>query len=362
LSTAAPRSPRLASIDALRGLTVAAMLLVNYPGSWSHVWAPLRHARWHGTTPTDFIFPWFLLIVGLSIGLAFGPKLDAGRTHDAALRRALLLRGMRIFVLGLVLNLATWLLLDTRGFRLMGVLQRIGICFACVGLIAIHLRNVRAQWALLAALLLGYWALLASGGPLEPGHNIADRVDNAVLGPLAYALDRSTGRYSDPEGLLSTLPAIGTTLLGLLASRWLRAGNTSRLWVAGVAAVAAGGAWSLALPLNKALWTPSYVLWTGGFGLLAVAGAHELIDRRGWPALGTSLGLNAITVYAGTWLLFCVLMALGVLQWLNQHLFSQPLAPLVGPEAASFAFAVAFLAPWCLLAVWARRRGWRITI
>lgn len=357
-----PASSRLASIDALRGLTVAAMLLVNYPGSWSHVWAPLRHAKWHGTTPTDFIFPWFLLIVGLSIGLAFGPKLGAGRTHDAVLTRALLLRGARIFALGLVLNLATWLLLDTRGFRLMGVLQRIGICFACVGLIAIYLRNVRAQWALLAALLLGYWALLAAGGSLEPGENIADRIDNAVLGPLAYALDRTTGRYSDPEGLLSTLPAIATTLLGLLASGWLRAGNTSRLWTAGVVATVAGGLWSLVLPLNKALWTPSYVLWTGGFGLLAVALAHELIDRRGWPALGASLGVNAITVYAGSWLLFCVLLALGAMRPLYQQAFELPITPLLGPEAASFAFAVAFLAPWCVLAVWARRRGWRITI
>lgn len=359
---ATPASSRLASIDALRGLTVAAMLLVNYPGSWSHVWAPLRHAKWHGATPTDFIFPWFLLIVGLSIGLAFGPKLDAGRTHDAALTRALLLRGLRIFALGLVLNLATWLLLDTRGFRLMGVLQRIGLCFACVGLIAIYLRSVRAQWAVLAALLLGYWALLAAGGSLEPGANTADRVDHAVLGPLAYALDRNTGRYSDPEGLLSTLPAIGTTLLGLLASRWLRAGRISRLCAAGVVAVVAGGLWSLVLPINKALWTPSYVLWTGGFGLLAVALAHELIDRRGWPALGASLGVNAITVYAGSWLLFCALTAPGVLRWLYEHLFAQAITPVLGPEAASFAFAAAFLAPWCLLAAWARRRGWRITI
>lgn len=359
---AAPASSRLASIDALRGLTVAAMLLVNYPGSWSHVWAPLRHAQWHGATPTDFIFPWFLLIVGLSIGLAFGPRLDAGRAHDATLTWALLLRGARIFVLGLVLNLAGWLLLDTRGFRLMGVLQRIGICFACVGLVAIYLRNVRVQWAVFAALLLGYWALLAADGPLEPGQNIADRIDNAVLGPLAYALDRNTGRYSDPEGLLSTLPAIGTTLLGLLASRWLRAGQTSRLWMAGAAAVVAGGLWSLVLPLNKALWTPSYVLWTGGFGLLAVALAHELVDRRGWPAWGASLGVNAITAYAGTWLVFCVLVASGVMRPLYQQVFAAPITPVLGPEAASFAFAVAFLAPWCVLAVVARRRGWRITI
>jgi predicted acyltransferase len=338
------------------------MLLVNYPGSWSHVWPPLRHAQWHGATPTDFIFPFFLLIVGVSIGLAFGPRLDAGRPGRNELAGAALQRAARIFVLGLALNLAAWLLLGTRGFRLMAVLQRIGICFACVALVAIYLRSARAQWALFATLLLGYWALLVAGGSLQPGDNLADRIDNAVLGPLAYALDRSTGRYSDPEGLLSTLPAIATTLLGLRAADWLRSGQLSRLWAAGALAAVAGGLWSLVLPFNKALWTSSYVLWTGGFALLAVALAHELIDRRGWPALGASLGVNAITVYAGSWLLFCVLVALGVLKPLYQQVFEAPLAPLFGPEAASFAFAAAFLAPWCVLAVFARRRGWRISI
>jgi predicted acyltransferase len=361
---------RINSIDAMRGLTVAAMLLVNDAGDWSHIYPWLEHTAWHGCTPADFIFPIFMLIVGVSIELSLGRKLDAaggaGPGVRAELVRAVLLRGLRIVLLGVALNVVAMLLLDGRGFRLFGVLQRTGICFAAAGLIAIHVRGARAQWAILAAALLGYWALLMAGGSLEPALNLSDRIDTALLGPLAYQYDPATGLAHEPEGILGTLPALGTVILGMRAGAWLRAGQLRTLAVAGAAAMALGGAWSLAqpwpLPLNKQLWTSSFVLWTGGFGMLAIALAHWLIDVRGWPALGRAMGVNAIAAYAGSWVASCVLDSSGVMAPLYRHVFADPLTPLFGPQAASLAFAASFTAVFWLAMAYAGKRGWKLTI
>lgn len=282
--------PRFVSVDALRGLTVAAMLLVNNPGDWNHVYAPLQHAQWHGCTPTDLIFPFFLFVVGVSAALGISPRVEAGADRTQ-LQRGVLLRAGRIVALGLLLHLLAWWLLDKDHFRPWGVLQRIGLCFAAVGLLAIHAR-VRTQWLCLFAILFGYWGLLAWGGTYAPFENLASRIDTALLGPLVYQFDAATGHGHDPEGLLSTLPAIATALLGLRAGDWLRRGTTKHLWRAGVIALAAGALWSLWLPFNKNLWTSSYVLWTGGWAMLASAACHALIDRRGWPALGRSFGVK----------------------------------------------------------------------
>jgi len=352
---------RINAIDAIRGLTVAAMLLVNDAGDWSHIYPWLEHAQWHGCTPADFIFPVFMLIVGVSISLAMGRQLDAGAA-TAPLARAVLLRGARIVLLGVALNVVSMLSMDGHGFRLLGVLQRTGICFAAAGLLAIYLRGARAQWAALGALLLGYWALLLAGGSLEPALNLADRIDTALLGKLSYQYDAASSLAHEPEGLLSTLPSLGTVILGLRAGEWLRRGRTGALAIAGAAAMLLGGLWSLALPLNKQLWTPSFVLWTGGFGMLAIALAHRLIDGRGWPALGRAMGINAIAVYAGAWIATCLLSYSGVMGPLYQHLFRTPLTPLIGQEGASATFAAAFTAMFWLAAACAGRRGWRVTI
>ena len=149
---------RINSIDAVRGLTVAAMLLVNDAGDWSHVYPWLEHAEWHGCTPPDFIFPIFMLIVGVSINLAFSPRLDAG-ADTAPLARSVLWRAARIVLLGIALHVVAMLLLNGRGFLLFGVLQRTGICFAAAGLMAIYLRSARAQWTAFVAILLGYCGL-----------------------------------------------------------------------------------------------------------------------------------------------------------------------------------------------------------
>ncbi|WP_343732854.1 heparan-alpha-glucosaminide N-acetyltransferase domain-containing protein [Duganella sp.] len=352
---------RINSVDAVRGLTVAAMLLVNDAGDWSHIYPWLEHAPWHGCTPADFIFPVFMLMVGMSLQLALGRQLDAG-APTAPMARAVLLRGARIVLLGVALNVVSLLTMGGHGFRLLGVLQRIGICFALAGMIAIYLRSARAQWAALAAILLGYWALLAGGGGVEPNANLPDRIDTAVLGALSYQWDAATGLAHEPEGILSTLPSLGTVILGMRAGDWLRNGRIATLAVGGAAAMVIGGLWSLALPLNKQLWTSSFVLWTGGFGMLAIALAYQLIDVRGWPPLGRAMGVNAINAYAGSWLAACALAASGAMGPLYERVFRAPLTPLFGPEFASLAFAAAFTAVFWIAMAYAYKRGWRISI
>lgn len=348
-----PLQARFQSVDALRGLTVAAMLLVNDPGDWGHVYAPLEHAAWHGCTPTDLVFPFFLFIVGVSLSLSMGPRLDAGADHGA-LRRTVLVRALRIIVLGLVLHAFAHWIMDTRAFRPFGVLQRIGLCFALAGLLAIEARP-RTQWVAFGAILLGYWALLSWGGPLSKEGNLASRLDTALLGRFAYEFDPVTGRGHEPEGLLSTLPAIATTLLGVRAGDWLRRGQRSRLWRVGLVALLAGWAWSYAFPFNKQLWTSSYVLWSGGWALLALWAAHELVDRRGAPALGRSFGVNAIAAYAGAWLAVCVLEGLRWGAPLYRAGFEW-MTPSTGPYVPSLAYAIAFVGVWWLIVAWLDRR------
>ena len=347
-------SARYASVDALRGLTVAAMLLVNDPGDWSQVYAPLEHAAWNGCTPTDLIFPLFLFIVGVSITLGLGTG-SGPRTTD----RAVLLRALRIVALGLLLHLAAHLAIGTPAFRPMGVLQRIGVCYAGAALLALH-TSPRTQWLVFAAILVGY-AMLLFGAPLTKDANIASRLDTLLLGRHAYEFDAASGRAHDPEGLLSTVPALATTLLGVRCGAWLQGGEMRRLWVAGLAAFALGALVSTVQPFNKQLWTPSYVLWTGGFSIAALLLAHQFVDRRGWPPIGRSFGINAIAAYALAWLVVC---ALEGLRWgapLYQAGFGW-VVPLFGPKAASLAYAIAFVGVFWAGTVLLARRGVRIKI
>jgi predicted acyltransferase len=351
---------RFASVDALRGLTVAAMLLVNNPGDWGHVLAPLLHAEWHGCTPTDLVFPFFLFIVGVSIALGVVPRLEAGADRGA-LMRVVAVRALRIVGLGLLLHLLAWWWLQQPYFRPWGVLQRIGLCFLAAGAVALWLKP-RAQWVLLAALLLGWWALLAWGGSLAPFDNLASRVDTALFGPWLYQHDPLTGRGHDPEGLASTLGALATTLLGLRAGDWLRRGQLRALWIAAAVALLLGLLWSQVLPWNKNLWTSSYVLWTGGWALLALAAAHVLVDRRGWPAWGRSFGVNAIAAYAGSAVMVYAFAALGWWEWIYQAVFAGWMTPRFGPYLPSLAFALAFVGFWWCVVRWMDRRGWYVRI
>jgi len=348
---------RLASVDALRGCTVAAMLLVNDPGDWDHVFAPLEHSVWNGCTPTDLVFPFFLFVVGVSVALALGPRKEQG-ADGAALMRAALVRALRIVVLGLLINGLAWLIMPGAHLRIPGVLQRIGVCFAAVAAFEVY-ASPRVQWAAIVAILLGYWGLLVLGGSLEPWTNLASRVDSAVFGPFVYQIDPASGRGHDPEGLLGVLPSIATCLLGLRAGYWLRGERIKTLLLAGTAALLLGALWSRVFPLNKNLWSSSFVLWTGGWAMLALVLFHVLVDRRGWPAIGRRFGVNAVAAYAGSELMQILLPGLGLQEPLYRVAFAHWISE---PYVASLAFALVFVLVWWGI-VWVMdRRRWYVKL
>lgn len=342
---------RLASIDALRGITVAAMLLVNNPGDWAHVYAPLLHADWHGCTPTDLIFPFFLFLVGVSMAFSVGPRAALAAARPA-LARGVLTRALRIAVAGVVLHLLVWWLLDTAHFRLWGVLQRIALCAALAGLAAVYLPR-RWQAVGVVALLLGYSAVLLRGPSLQPWFNPASRLDTLLFAPWVYQWQPVSGLGHDPEGLLSSLGALASTLLGVLAGQMLREGHSRRLLLFAAGSLLAGWGTTAWLPLNKQLWTPSYVLWTHGLAVLALWLAHVLIDQRGWPALGRRFGVNAITAYLGAGVMSVLLLASG-----GWGASSRALASLLPAhlQLASLLQALLFVALWWGVAWWLDHR------
>lgn len=354
-------SSRLLSIDALRGLTVAAMLMVNNAGDWNHVWPWLEHAAWHGCHPADYIFPMFLFIVGVSFSMATGGALSRG-ADGAVVWRGAAVRALRLLAIGIALHGIAWALMPGREFRLLGVLQRIGLCFLGVATVAVLCRAAWPRMVATAAVLLGYGLALRLGGGFELADNLATRVDHAVLGGLAYTRDAASGLWWDPEGVLSTLGALGTTLLGLLAGEWLRQRDIGRVWVMAALLMALGAATQALWPWNKALWTPSFVLWTGGVSCAALALWHVLVDRLRAPALGLCMGINAISAYALAWVATCVLEGTGAMAPLYHALFVTPLGGVLPPEGLSALFAVAFTAVFWALMKGFQRMGWRISV
>jgi predicted acyltransferase len=283
-------SARLVSLDVFRGATIAAMILVNNPGNTASYW-PLRHAKWNGWTPTDLIFPFFLFIVGVSLVLSFQSRLRRGDSTRSLVWHTVK-RSLTIFALGLLLNglpsfqLATW--------RIPGVLQRIALAYFAAAMITLYCKTyARALW--IAALLAGYW-LLMRYVPV-PGYGVPGR-DIAFLQPnanLAAYLDRKLmmGHLyegtRDPEGVLSTLPAVATALCGVLTGEWLSSNHSrlqkmARMFAVGAAALVAGEVWSVWFPINKNLWTSSYVLFTAGCALLCLAICYWIADIH-LPAL-----------------------------------------------------------------------------
>jgi predicted acyltransferase len=290
---------RLTSLDVFRGATVAGMILVNNPGNWATVFEPLAHAKWDGVTFADLVFPSFVFILGAAMPFAFARRIESGSSRALYLR--IVRRAVLLFALGLLLNLVA-ALPDVSAIRIPGVLQRIALAYLMTAPLVIHLRpSSRAYLAVL--LLLVHWALLSIplGGAhgLVEGSNLSALIDRALLGRHTLT---PTG---DPEGLLGTLPTISTALLGSLAGDWLRwSPRDSRrvpwLVVAGAAAAVAGMVWGLVFPLNKALWTGSYVLFTGGIAALALAGCDAMFDRgrsRTWAQPFVWLGVNALAIY-----------------------------------------------------------------
>jgi predicted acyltransferase len=424
-----PVQDRLISLDAFRGMTIAGMVLVNNPGTWSAIYGPLKHAEWHGITPTDYIFPFFLFIVGVAIPISLGKQIAEG--PDRRVYMKIISRSAAIFASGLAISalplfvineseipwffkwiaamsiIAALYFLYLRKFRtasiligvwglivfgsyfagwevtpynfatmrIPGVLQRIAVCYLIVSLIFLH-TNWKQQTAIGVGLLLFYW-LIMTRVPV-PGCEIATIDDKACN--MAAFFDRvvlgvdhmwKAGKVYDPEGILSTIPAVVTTLSGVLTGTWLLRKNggteprdhtkiekVAGLFFAGTILLAVGWAWSLVFPLNKALWTSSYVVYTSGLALLALAVCYFLIDFKGhkrWAKPFVIFGVNALALFVFSGIMARLLGIIKVAgpqgkeiplqQWIFQNLFLTWAEPI----NASLAYAAVFILFWLFL-------------
>lgn len=350
---------RLVSLDAFRGLTIASMILVNNPGSWAYVYAPLRHADWHGWTPTDLIFPYFLFIVGVAIPFSFERRLTAGAARSDLMRhvarRALILIGLGVAMRAIPA-------FDFAVMRYYGVLQRIGLVYLAAASAYLFL-SARARMGLTAAILVGYWALMMlvpvpgyGTGDLSPDGNLAAWLDRLLMGGHLW---QDTW---DPEGLLSTVPAVSTSLVGIFTGEWLRShrpgGEKVRgLLVAAVLLVAVGWFWGLVFPINKNLWTSAYVVFTAGTALLLLGPMYWLIDvrrKRGWwQQWMVVYGMNAITVFVASGMLTKMLSRVRVGgsdgTSLYNAIYEVGFRSWAGAYNGSLAFALSYVVFWLTL-------------
>lgn len=327
------------------------MIVVDDPGTWSAVYPPLLHAEWNGWTYTDTIFPFFLFLVGVSMALSFARRRAAGQT-TATLLRHNVVRALILIALGLALNLAGYLAFHKEHLRFPGVLQRIGFCVLASGAILLLWGGRGAAWSA-AALLLAYWGILSTG-TLDPEGNVAARIDRAVFGAHTWKPGW------DPEGLLSTLPAVATTLLGVLAGERLRAKvsrrrKISELLAAGVLAAAAGALWGRVFPINKNLWTSSYALFMAGLAAASLGVCMAVVDAarwRRWVAPFLWLGRNAIAAFTLSTLGAIVLIAIrlggpdGRPRSLWTAIYRTLFDRFTDPRLGSLLFALAYLALW----------------
>jgi predicted acyltransferase len=292
---------RLIALDVLRGLTIALMIMVNNPGSWSYVYPPLLHSKWHGCTPTDLVFPFFLFIVGVSMWYSF-KKYGDGATKKGLLK--VLKRFLVIFLLGLFLN--AFPKFDFENLRIFGVLQRIAIAYA-IAAVSCMIFNSKQLLIVFALILVGYWGLLYFGGGSEDTYglasNIVRKVDLFIFGE--NHIYKGFGIPFDPEGLLSSIPSVATVLIGYFSGRIIEfAGDTlqaiKKLAMYGTVAVIIGLLWDNLFPINKALWTSSYVLYAGGLAMLFLALLLWLIDIKGikkWSNPFIHFGTNPLFIY-----------------------------------------------------------------
>jgi predicted acyltransferase len=311
---------RLLSLDVFRGLTIALMILVNNPGSWSHVYPPLLHADWHGLTPTDLVFPFFMFIIGVSLYLS-SSKFHHQLSGAVALK--VIKRGLTIFLIGLALN---WFPFYYKGFadlRLLGVLQRIGLAYMIGAFVCLSI-DIRKLWQPALAILLGYWLALFIGSPSDPyslENNFVRFLDLQILGEAHLWMGR--GIPFDPEGLLSTIPAAVSIIIGYQIGAIIKTSTdqhrlVKNMLLIGVICIFIGLAWGTLFPVNKALWTSSYVLYTGGIACVVLGVLIELIDNRGyvkWTKPFQVFGLNPLIIYIFSGLL--VKSMLIIMKWTN---------------------------------------------
>jgi len=338
---------RLLSLDAFRGFTVAAMIIVNTPGSWEWIYAPLRHAQWNGITPTDLVFPFFIFIVGVSVVLALN-KSKQTLDSKTPLVKKIIRRSIIIFALGVLLNLIGSQFTD---FRLPGVLQRIAIVF-CVTSLLFLFTTKKTQLYTGLGLIAGYWLIMFlipvpqwGAGVIEPGKNLAAWIDQLLIPGKMY------GGNWDPEGVLSTLPATATGIAGMMSGYVLISNNQAiekigQLFVIGFLLTIAGSVCHWFFPINKNIWSSSYVLFTAGLATSTLATIYWIVDYKGyqpWAKVGIIFGSNAITAYVLHYIMLLpfVLFTLGN-NSLQGHFMSSLIDAGLAPQFASLLWALSF--------------------
>ena len=366
-------SERLLSLDILRGATIAAMILVNDAGDEPSSYWPLKHADWNGWTPTDLIFPFFLFMVGVATVFSIASRLKRGETRQQLLRHAVW-RGFLLFAIGVALHGLPWPNFAT--IRIYGVLQRIAICYTISAIIALFVGK-RGQWAIVFGCLAGYWIIMryvpvpGFGVPthdvpiLDPDRNIVAWLDRKLLAGHLYEGTR------DPEGLISTIPSIATNVLGVLTGQWLRSDRSQRAKAFGMAAfggvgIVIGIVMSIWFPINKKLWTSSFVVFTAGMALVCLALCYWLVDIQRWRSWTKPIlvfGANSITAYVFADLLAITLNRFQTrgldgsqVSW-AQFLYEGFCASWLNPANASLLYALVFVGVcWLAMAVLYRQR------
>ena len=362
---------RLLSLDTFRGMTIAAMILVNTPGSWSHVYAPLKHAEWHGWTPTDLIFPFFLFIVG--VAMTFSIQTRIGVDFKSDIYKKVVKRSVILFLLGLLLNFYPFgipftsdgwsnfsfsSIIDTfMDIRIMGVLQRIALCYLFTSIMIIHLTH-REQFYAAFSLLTFYTCAMLLYGNLTLEDNLARTIDLTIFSPANMYSVR--GLPFDPEGLLSTIPAVITTLSGVFVGNLLRGHLSPRekatqliMW--GLAGILLGNGLNILIPINKQLWTPSYVFLTSGWACLILSIFYWLIEIKNiksWAKPFIVFGSNSIIVFVASGILVTTILKIKIhlnggsitslYNWIYKYLFVSWAGDLNG----SLFFAITWILLW----------------
>ena len=371
-----PLSQRLTCIDVYRGLAVAGMILVDNPGSDDLAYGPIKHTFWNGWSTADLIFPSFIFLVGVSMAFSFAARLRRGESRQKIFVHAIW-RSLLLIAIGFLANASPIFGLDWHTFRFYGVTQRIALCYLAAAILVLW-SNWRGQVIALIALLAGYWAILrlvpvpGFGLPgheipfMDPEHNIAAWLDRKLMMGHLY------NDVRDPEGLMSTIPAIGTTLMGVLTGQWLRTeasprSKALRIVAFGLLGMALGLVWDRWFPINKNLWTSSFALFTGGFALIFLALLYWVMEIKNWRGAWTMpflvFGMNAIVGYVADSLVygpgytFTVKAANG--STMNWHEAAQARLVSFGlnPANASLAYSLgAVLFCWILLWLLWRKR------
>jgi len=375
---------RLISLDAFRGATIAGMILVNNPGTWNAIYPQLRHAAWHGWTFTDFIFPFFLWIVGVAMTLSFARRVEEGADKSQLLlhvfRRALIIFGLGLFLNGFPFGLVSTHDFSWATIRIPGVLQRIAICYLIASIIFMY-TGVKGQIGWVIGLLVSYWLMVKlipvpgfGTGILEPTGNLCWYIDSQLLAGHTWRGAPVPG--FDPEGILSTIPAIATTLLGVLTGHWLRSDRsqgdkTDWMFVSGNFLLLLGVIMDMWLPINKNLWTSSYTIFMAGWANVCLAMFYWLIDVKGYKKWATPFviyGMNAITVFVLSGL---VARIMHLIQWttadgkttdLKSAIYDNVFTPLASPMNASLLFAIAFITMMYLVVWFMYKKKWFLKV